>query len=341
MSEDAVNFWKVPTDDSDFWDAYVSTRPVYSQAFYDLIFDYHARHSSTWDVAHDIGCGAGQLTAKLVPRFHHVVGSDCNDTHLAVAKRNLAKQTTRDHTGDKANGDANAHLSWTHAKGEDMHQHHPAESADLLVVAEVFPIMDEAQALYSFHTLLRPGGTLAITFYGCPTIAEPEYVASCQPLLDNIMEYHWTKALAPDGTIPTGLLSVLSQAANGMASWLDYISFSPSQWTDIIRTKWNPHAQLAFFGEKTTGIPAKHVSNIDPDLEKVVEVTDPTWWANEWTIMDLKRYFRVLFPTFEEVIGSGDEYLRGMFGELERAMGGEEKVRKFTWPVVLVLATKK
>ena len=54
--EDSENFWKVAADDSEFWDAYVSTRPSYSQSFYELMYKHHAAHSSSYAVAHDVGC---------------------------------------------------------------------------------------------------------------------------------------------------------------------------------------------------------------------------------------------------------------------------------------------
>ena len=78
---DSENFWRVPADDHSFWDAYVSTRPNYSRSFYNLIYSHHATHSSSFQLAHDVGCGAGQVAAELSTRFQHIVASDINDTH--------------------------------------------------------------------------------------------------------------------------------------------------------------------------------------------------------------------------------------------------------------------
>jgi hypothetical protein len=46
-----------------------------------------------------------------------------------------------------------------------------------------------------------------------------------------------------------------------------------------------------------------------------------------------------MIPAFYEFVK--DDVVEGMFKELGEAMGGEGAVRKITWPVVLVLATKK
>lgn len=46
--EDSENFWKVPANQTDFWSAYVSTRPNYSPRFYKYIYDHHTSHSSSF-----------------------------------------------------------------------------------------------------------------------------------------------------------------------------------------------------------------------------------------------------------------------------------------------------
>ena len=120
--DDSENFWKVAANDSAFWNAYVSTRPNYSASFYQEIYDHHAAHSSSWQVAHDVGCGAGQVTTELATRFRHVVASDINETHLAVSKQRLQSLPT-----DR--------ISYTHTKGEDLAAHHPqGESRHYIVL---------------------------------------------------------------------------------------------------------------------------------------------------------------------------------------------------------------
>ncbi|KAL9037237.1 MAG: hypothetical protein Q9180_003835 [Flavoplaca navasiana] len=87
--KDSEDFWKVEAEDHEFWDAYISTRPNYSQPFYKLIHDYHSSHSSSHSLAHDVGCGAGQVAAELANHYAHVIASDTDADHLAVAKSRL------------------------------------------------------------------------------------------------------------------------------------------------------------------------------------------------------------------------------------------------------------
>ncbi|MCJ1374634.1 hypothetical protein MMC20_005866 [Loxospora ochrophaea] len=322
--EDSENFWKVEADDSAFWDAYVSTRPNYSPSFYGLMYAHHAAHSSSFAVAHDVGCGAGQVAAELTSRFAHVVASDNNDTHLTVARRRLA-----------ASG--NSRVSYTLSKGEDLASKHPSSSVDMIAAAECMVLMDSDEGLASFAKLLKPGGTLATWFYGRPTFSEPAYAAKCQPLLDEIMVRNWRKVIQGSGPARQ---SGFKRAADGMASWLDYVQFSPEIWTDVKRIKWNPQGTLPFFGKEACGFDVQAVSNIGKG-ENVVSQEDLEFWKNNWDAAGVKKYMSVLFPGFKEAIGDGDADIDRLFEELTEAMGTEGEVRQFTWPCVLVLATRR
>ena len=322
--EDSENFWKVAADDSVFWDAYISTRPNYSKAFYNLMYAHHAAHSDCWDLAHDIGCGGGQVAAELSSRFARVVASDNNDTHLTVAKRRLASFPA-------------SRMSFTHTKGEDLTAHHPPQSADMIAAAEAMVLMDEHAALKSFATVLKPGGTLAFWFYGRPTFAEPELYPTCQPLLDEIMVRNWAKVIQGSG--PARQWG-FKRAADGMASWLDYVPFDPSVWKDVQRIKWNPYATLPFFGREACGFDVEEVSNVAKG-EKTTVHEDPSFWKVEWDATELKKYMSVLFPGFKEAIGDGDPDIDRLFSEVTSRMGPEGTIRQFTWPAVLVLATRK
>ena len=56
----------------------------------------------------------------------------------------------------------------------------------------------------------------------------------------------------------------------------------------------------------------------------------------------VKRFVAVNLPQFEEEKGGKeDEVIAKMYQELEEAMGGQEAERVNTWPVVLILATRK
>ncbi|KAI1646448.1 S-adenosyl-L-methionine-dependent methyltransferase [Daldinia loculata] len=324
QEEDSENFWRVSADDSKFWDDYVSTRPHYSAAFYNEIYNHHAAHSSRWGIAHDVGCGAGQVSAELASRFAHVVASDMNDTHLSVARRRLAV-------------DFGQRISFTHCMGEHLIEHHPPGSTDLIAAAEAMVLMDERVALENFRRLLRPGGTLAFWFYGRPTFVDPKLRAEAQPLIDDIMVRNWSKVIRGSGARRK---AGFQRAAEGMESWLDCIALDPEVWTDVRRIKWNPSATLCFFGEEACGFPISTTSSVQPS-ERVEEREDPEWWRNDWDIAELKNYFRVLFPGFKEVIGDRDAEIDQLFQQLNDQFGGEGETQQFTWPAVLVTATRR
>ncbi|KAI4126441.1 MAG: hypothetical protein LQ338_003750 [Usnochroma carphineum] len=322
---DSEDFWKVEADDHEFWDTYVSTRPNYSPSFYNIIHNYHSAHSSSHELAHDVGCGAGKVTAELALHYSHVVASDSDSNHLTVAKRRLAQDFDP------------SRVSYTHAKAEELAAHHPQGSADLIATAEAVVLMDRDAGLRSFSQVLKPGGTLAVWFYGRPTFSDAELFPKGQPILDKIMVLNWTKVIR--GSKPRRAWG-FKRCADAMESWLDFLPFDADTWTDVERYKWNTHGTLAFFGEEACGHEIQPVSNV-AEGEKVEVKADPDFWKNNWDIAALKEYFRVLFPGFREAIGEGDEEIDNLFLELAHVMGGEGVTRQFTWPCALVLATRR
>ncbi|KAL8630374.1 hypothetical protein Q9189_003934 [Teloschistes chrysophthalmus] len=321
--EDSENFWKVPAHQTDFWDAYVSTRPNYSPRFYKYIYDHHTSHSPSFQVAHDVGCGAGQVTAELATRFNHVVASELNETHLVVAQERLR----RDFDEQK--------VSYRLSKGEDLAQYYPPKSADLIVAAEAMVLMDHHLALQSFAKLLRPGGTLAFWFYGRPTFADKLH-AKGQHLIDTIMVRNWATVIQKDSG--PRRRAGFRRAAEGMSSWLDYVPLDSSTWTDVHRIKWNTYGTLPFFREEACGFPIKTEYRVG-EGEKTETIEDLEWWRNDWDVEQLKDYFRVLFPGFKDAVGEGNEEMESIYDELRKVMGTGEAA--FTWPVALVMATRK
>ena len=324
--KDSEDFWKVEADDHEFWDAYISTRPNYSQPFYKLIHDYHSSHSSSHSLAHDVGCGAGQVAAELANHYAHVIASDIDADHLAVAKTRLTSASVKNDQG----------ISYTHAKAENLATHHPHASADIIAAAECVVLMDRDAGLTSFATLLKPGGTLAAWFYGRPTFSDPVLRESAQPVLDEIMVRNWRRVIS--GSTERRAWG-FKRCADAMASWLDFLPFEESTWRDVRRYKWNQGGTLPFFGEEACGYRIEPVSCVR-EGEMVEGMEDEAFWVNEWDLGALREYFRVLFPGFREVVGQ-DEEIERLFGELGLLTGGKGMVRRFTWPCALVLATRR
>ena len=322
-TDDTTNFWKVETSDQAYWGLYMATRPNYSQDFYSLMYEYHASHSTSFAVAHDVGTGPGQVAAQLASRFDHVIASDNNSAHLDVARRRLSTFPP-------------THITFSLSTGEDLTSQHPPKCADFIAAAEMFPLMDATSALSSFASLLKPGGTLAIWFYGRPHFAERQYAIKCQRILDSIMDHSFAKAIKGGGPAKK---AGWKRAADGMASWLDYIDFPLRDWENVRRMKWNPQMTMPFFGPDACDFDIEPVQNIG-EKDEVSETEDLGFWKNEWDMAGVKEFVSASFPTSKDTKGMVDKVMDDYFKDLTEAMGGEHEVRAFSWPVVLILATR-
>lgn len=150
-------------------------------------------------------------------------------------------------------------------------------------------------------------------------------------------ELHWAKVIRGSGP---ARLKGFKRCADGMDNWLDFVNFPADTWADVKRLKWNTHGTLPFFGEAACGFKMEPVSNVT-EQETVVVKDDLDFWKNSWDVAALKSYFAVLFPGFKEAIGEGDAAIDALFARLTMAMGGEGAVKDFTWPCVLLLATRR
>lgn len=324
--DDSTNVWKLTQEDqARYWQGYLSTRPKYNDSFYDLIYNYHASQSKTpsFGVAHDVGAGPGQVSVKLAERFQHVVVSDNNANHVDYARYALSKT---DLPAER--------FSYDVALGEELGAKYPPGSADLVVCALMFPLMDTATALRSFRTVLSENGTLAIWFYGRAHFSEPEYAETCQPVLDAIINHHFGGVIKGGGPEHT---AGWKRAADGIASWLDYIPFAAEEWKSVQRHKWNTAwTQLGFFGQEACNFPVEPATAVT-EGEAVIERQDRDLWRKDWDLAQLRQFVQHIFP----FNGTDEEPVKPLWAELEKRMGGAQAKRSFSWPVVLVLASKK
>lgn len=318
-----AEFWKLHNVEPSYWDEYIATRPVYDQRIFQPIRDFHSTHSRSRSAALDIGTGSGSAIGPLSETFEHVVASDNDPTSLDFAKHRYSNVTP-------------GKLSFTLSRGEDLLEHHPAGSFDLITCAETFPLMDTAQALDNISALLRPGGTLAIWFYGPPHFTEDEFAPECQPLLDAIMDHNFRPVVSGGGDVRQGSWK---RAADGKASWLDYIPFEKGVWADVQRRKWNTHARLSFFTPAACDFPVEPCNNVG-EGEFTGEERDDSFWQVTWDLGMLRRFVDASFPKSKGLSGT-DEAMETMFAQLEDAMGGRGVERNLSWPVVLILASKK
>jgi trans-aconitate 3-methyltransferase len=326
-TDDSANFWKVNLGSEDaYWRAYEATRPNYADSgFYDHIYSYHsAKPSAQYDLAHDVGCGSGVATNEFAERFHHVVASDPNESSLGAARR-------------RWNPASKAQLDCIQSDGETLADTQPHGSADLVGAAECLPLMDGPAALNSFAKLLKPEGTLAIWFYGRPHFSDPAHAKECQRLFDAIQDLAFTKVVVGGG--PARKFG-WKRAADGMDSWLDYLDLSSSgHWNNIVRRKWNSRrAKMGFFGPAACDFDIEPANNVGP-TEEIIELEDSGMWKGSWDIEGVKEFVKFSFPNFREQV-EADINIMHLFDDLEVAMGGATAVRNYTWPVVLVLASR-
>ena len=301
------------------WIKYTTYRPAYSPSFYDRIWDYHRSHSSHWTLAHDIGTGPGNVAEVLGARFKKVIASDPSGFHTAVAQRRLAASNV---TVEQCRAEDLVTLMGPNGHGK----------ADLITLAECIPLMDAEQAFSGFAKLLRPGGTLAIWFYGKPIFAGERQEKS-QQIYNQIAGKAFSRNLPIKGTI-------WQQAYTVMASWLDNIGFPREDWTDVERTKWNHDKPLSFLPEEYYDFEVKYKNVVNSD-EKVEERVDRDFWAKEQCGVDwVEGFIDAQFPwkSTNDEIGA---QLKPMYKELEEAMGGQGSKTRISWPVVLLLATRK
>lgn len=322
------------SDDEAYWETYLSARPKYSSAFYDRVFAYHFDHApGSSDVAVDIGAGPGQVAQVLATRFQHVIVNDPNEPHLQAARAQLAELTSE------------GRASFVACKGEDVHEHIAAGSVDFVAAAECIPLMDPVAALEAFQTVLRPGGTMAVWFYGRPQFVADdeggEWDGACNAAYAGVADKAYgelgKKMLAsPDA----GMKRAAERARGVMESKLESIEVPEGCWEDVRRTCWNGDCEeFAFFGVGPR-VEGKKVASKVGKHEKVEGIRDRSFWAEQWGVEEAKRFIAVNVPSFDPKTLEKDEYLP-LLQELEDAIGGQGATKQVTWPVVLIMATKK
>ena len=302
------------------WDHYMAHRPDYTASnFYDLVWDYHKRHSDSCVLAHDVGTGPGNVAEVLAKRFQRVVASDPSKSHLDTA-------------GHRINHPS---VTFKHCRAEDLVDAidtNDLGQADLVTVAECIPLIDAEIAMSVFAKLLRPGGTVAIWFYGRPIFADKGQEKS-QAIYEGITGKAFERVLPLKG-------SPMERAFTTIASWLDVIPFPQESWTDVERIKWNNDMPLSFLDEKYFDFEVEYKSAVGP-ADKMDERKDRDFWAKEdYGIEWVKRFINVQWPwkTTDDDIGA---QMKPMYEELETAMGGKGSKTKIAWPVVLLLATRR
>lgn len=305
------------------WDNYLKSRPDYTGSeLYNRLFAYHDSHSGSYTTAFDVGCGPGQVVTALATRFSHVRGSDPNVYIISKAREAFK---------------AFKNVSFEVGIAEDiaLGNEDRVGTADLITAAECIPLMDIDAAMSAFAKLLRPGGTLAIWFYGRPIFASPGLsedspeVTGVQALFREILNRSYDEFRPFKG-------SVLEKPCTMIESWLDSVAFDPVQFGDVKRIKWNTDRELHMLGTDAMDFEMKHINNIGEGEIVVDEGVDRSFLLRENVDFGWAKGF------IDSAIARKKDYVTGevqeMLGRLEGKMKGN------TWnvslPAVLLLATK-
>lgn len=304
-------------------DTYLQYRIIYDPLFYDRIYRHHIAHNGQWNLAHDVGTGPGMVAEALATRFATVVASDINANQIAAARQRLEKTYPK--------------VKFEHCRAEEVAKLGAAESsaygkADLVAVAECISLFKMDEAMAAFAELLKPGGTLAVWFYGRLIFAD-EGKDRCQQIHDRIV----AKAVQKMGSFKGN--PVMEASCNTLAGWLDNLAFPKTDWCDVKRLKWNYDKPLGFLSDEDLGFKTEWENRIADD-EAVEERVDRDFWAKEDCSIDwIKGFVSNMLPCLpnEEI----DAQLDVLYGELEEAMGEKNTRNKVCWPVVLLLATKQ
>ena len=312
-----------------FWRSYNMARPAPSEDFLLLVDQYHKSHGGPrTGVAHDVGTGPGNVAERLLRYYNHVVGSDVNDEALAAAPALIGPEEFKRMTFVKAAAEALGSASIPEGFGVGKN--------DLVLVSECMPLLDVPKALQSFHALLRPGGTLAIYFYSRPIFVDGDTL-NCNAIYKRIATRICTFVEPVKGS-PVAALQ--ERASEVMSSWLDNIAIPAEAWEDVVRRKWNYDYPLSFISKEA------HVHEPSPvdrrgEGELTTEVIDRKFWAGEWDVERVKAYLSSVYVNYPKKAGERYSEVEEMFTELEAAMGGAGARRKVTFPVSLIMATKK
>lgn len=318
--------WKVDSgSEEDYWREYEAVRPNYADSdFLRIIYEYHScklQDSTLFGIAHDVACGSGKAAIEISKRFGRVIASDSNISSLDALRKCQVLSSN--------------HIQYVQCTAENLSRHCPPESANLITAAQCFPLLDSAAALSSFARVLKPNGTLAIWFYGRPHFSELEYKARCQPLFDRILNLTFGKVIKGGDTENR---ATWKRAAEGMASWLDNVDLSDGHWDLVQRIKWNAKSAKMGFGPEAVDFVVELTNRVRM-TEKVVEKEDAGFWKAGWNIHGVRKYVNSSFPGVDSAV-EADAEMRQLFEQLKVGMGGEKATRLYTWPIVLILASR-
>ncbi|KAI1132546.1 S-adenosyl-L-methionine-dependent methyltransferase [Nemania abortiva] len=314
-----------------FWRAYIANRPSPPERFLQLIYSYHKENGDPRTaVAHDVGTGPGNIAHRLLPYFDYVVGSDVAEDALNIARVLIPPDDLK-------------RMEFVCCPAEELVEaplpkHTGPGETDLLLVSECMPLLDAPRALKAFHTMLRPGGTLAIYFYGRPIFVganSETYNDMYSQIADGALQ-----CMQPFEGTPS--FPAYHRSGTTLLSWLDNIELPTESWEKVERRKWNNDHPLSFCGKEGYGFEIETVDRTHPGEMKKGTI-DRDFWVGEMNTDGLAAYMASVLPGYRGRPDTADRVAKvdGMLRQLKVAMGGGDSKARVAFPVILILATKK
>ncbi|KAI1418823.1 S-adenosyl-L-methionine-dependent methyltransferase [Xylaria sp. FL1777] len=286
------------------WSEYVLYRPIYKESFFRRIYEYHAQKpGASWSTAHDVGAGHGIVSSNLATKFERVVVSDPNDGYSEIARQHLIGNS----------GKLESKFLFLQEGAEQSSVE--TGTVDMITACTCMHWMNTVEAVDEFARQLKPGGTLAITYYSQPLILGNE---RAQSIWEEIF-----KALSKKNL---GLL--IERALQISGSGYDSIAIPVAQWERVKRVYINASRGISSF--QKGGYTGEDM--VESDEERVWVYNDPDW-SDEQRVDWFKRYLATWGLPFPE------SEFQGLWDELEHVANGA-KLQMET-PVVMVFATRR
>ncbi|CZT21469.1 uncharacterized protein RCC_07332 [Ramularia collo-cygni] len=297
------------------WEAYTKFRPIYPQELYSKIYAHHDSHLGAYSSAIDIGAGVGIVSIELIKKFSHVTVTDPSEAYVSSAKSLFAK-----YPQDK--------IDFLTTKAEEISLENlpkKGEKVDLVTAAECLHWADVETAMPRIAEVLKPHGTFATWMYGVKPIFSEHQTGKNSAEVIKIffdiydkMFHRYNTTLEP----PTE-----SSGGAAMTARLDHMPFDPELWKDVRRIYNNVDAPMVQEGMPTR---ASKVS----EGEKCEKFENEKLLVQDADYEYLEGYLVNWIPPIK-VKEWGQEEL----ASLKKAMDGQKI--EITWPLVLILATKK
>ena len=302
------------------WESYIVHRPAPTPDFYEFIYDHHRANGGKFGLAHDIGSGPGNIAQEVGKTFARVHASEPSEYHTSIAEKRLKAIDPKKYTVQQSPGENIA----------DADKGHEPHSVDLITVAQCIPLMDTDKAIAGWAKLLKPNGTVAIWFYGRPFFAEQSQSHS-QELLEKILSKAWDRVRPMKGT-------GFERAKITLCAQLDNIAIPAEDWKQVRRVKWNHDKPMMFLNDDDVDFEIKYDDKVG-QLESEEKKIDRDFWHNDADVAWLRGFVDYALPW--ENKDEDKERLEPLFQELEKSMGGPGAKHKISWPIVLLMATKK